>query len=78
MKELTDNGILPASHDLDKAGSDLSDELMEYAMHPFLMGKVAAVVNEKKSAHAIVDEMVSGAVSRMSLGTQMMGRQSKL
>jgi hypothetical protein len=29
---------------------------------PFLMGKVAAVVNEKKTAKEIVDEMVSGAV----------------
>jgi hypothetical protein len=30
---------------------------------PFLMGKAAAVVNEKKSAKAVVDELVTDAVA---------------
>jgi hypothetical protein len=32
------------------------------------MGKAAAVVNEKKSAKAIVDEMVNDAVSWLQTG----------
>lgn len=36
-------------------------QMMDNA-RPFLMGKVAAVVNERKSAREIVDEIVSGAV----------------
>jgi hypothetical protein len=42
-------------------GDDLDDETMDNA-RPFLMGKAAAVVNEKKSAKAIIDEMVGDAV----------------
>lgn len=35
---------------------------------PFLMGKAAAVVNERKSAKAIVDEMVNDAAAWMQKG----------
>ncbi len=46
---------------------------------PFLMGKAAAVVNEKKSAKAIVDEMVGDAVAWMAKGQGMVvGGRSKL
>lgn len=45
---------------------------------PFLMGKAAAVVNEKKSAKEIVDEMVSDAVEWLGKGQKMVARQSKL
>lgn len=78
IKELTDQGILPASHDLDMHEDKLSEEEVDSAMHPFLMGKVAAVVNEKKSAKAIVDELIAGAAQRMSLGHRMLGQASKL
>jgi NAD(P)H-dependent flavin oxidoreductase YrpB (nitropropane dioxygenase family) len=78
IKELTEKGILPVQHDLDTAGQELSEDLMDHALHPFLMGKVAAVVNERKSAKAIVDEMIDGAVQRMSLGSNMLGQKSKL
>ena len=38
---------------------------------PFLMGKASAVVNEKKSAKAIVDEMVGDAVKWVRKGGTM-------
>ena len=75
IKELTSKGILPVSNDLETAQN--TEELLDQA-HPFLMGKVSAVVNELKSAKAIVDEMVGGAVQRMSVGNSLMVSQSKL
>lgn len=46
---------------------------------PFLMGKAAAVVNERKSAKAIVDEMVDGAVQYLEAGKKLVvRRESKL
>ena len=41
---------------------------------PFLMGKAAAVVNERKSAKAIVDEMVSDAVQWLARGQKMVAK----
>ncbi len=38
---------------------------------PFLMGKAAAVVNEKKSAKAVVDELVSDAVACIHKGEKL-------
>lgn len=61
IKDLTSKGIIPAEHDLEKMGDDVDDETMDNA-RPFLMGKAAAVVNEKKSAKEIVDEFVTDAV----------------
>ena len=49
---------------------DISDEMMDQA-RPFLMGKAAAVVNEKKSAKAIVDEMVNDAVAWLAKGNSL-------
>ena len=49
---------------------DISDEMMDMA-RPFLMGKAAAVVNEKKPAKAIVDEMVNEAVAWLAEGNSM-------
>ena len=47
---------------------------------PFLMGKAAAVVNEKKSAKEIVDEMVGDAVHWLHRGDGLIvkGGRSKL
>ena len=41
---------------------------------PFLMGKAAAVVNEKKSAKAVVDELVTDAVSWIQKGNKMVAK----
>jgi len=45
---------------------------------PFLMGKAAAVVNEKKSAKEIVDEMVGDAVQWLAKCQSMVKKTSKL
>jgi len=77
IKDLTSKGIIPVEHDFEKLGDEIDDETMDNA-RPFLMGKAAAVVNEKKSAKDIVDEMVTEAVEWMARGQKMVAKQSKL
>lgn len=77
IKELTGKGVIPVENDLEKMGDDIDDETMDYA-RPFLMGKVAAVVNDKKPAKEIVDEMVSGAVEWLNKGNSCIVSKSKL
>ncbi len=72
IKELTSKGIIPVEHDFENA-EDIDDETMDNA-RPFLMGKAAAVVREKKSAKAIVDEMVTDAVKWMKKGNTMIAK----
>ena len=69
IKELTAKGTIPVEHDMDN-NEEIDDETMDMA-RPFLMGKAAAVVNERKSAKAIVDEMVSDAVQWLGKGGSM-------
>jgi hypothetical protein len=74
IKELTSKGILPVENDFEtKNMDDLADEA-----HPFLMGKVSAVVNELKPAKAIVDEIVDGAVKRLNAGNALLTTKSKI
>ncbi|TVY88714.1 putative nitronate monooxygenase [Lachnellula willkommii] len=73
IRDLTRKGIRPVQHDLDTKEGDEFEEALDSA-HPFLMGKVAAVVDEKKSAKAIVDEIVEGAAGRLLQGLQMTAR----
>jgi len=70
IRELTSKGILPVSHDLDTKPNTEA--------HPFLMGKVSAVVNELKPAKAIVDEMVEGAVQRLNAGNALLVSKSRI
>jgi NAD(P)H-dependent flavin oxidoreductase YrpB (nitropropane dioxygenase family) len=75
IKDLTSKGIVPVEHDLENLGDDVDDETLDNA-RPYLMGKAAAVVNEKKSAKAIVDEMVGEAVNWLGRGqTMIVGRR---
>lgn len=55
---------------------DLDEVLDQF--RPMLMGKCAAVVNEKKSAKEIVDEFVNDAVKVIQKGNSMIVSQSKL
>jgi hypothetical protein len=73
IKELTSKGIIPVEYDLEKLGDDVDDDTMDNA-RPFLMGKAAAVVNEKKSAKAVVDEMVNDAVAWLKKGHKMIAK----
>ncbi|RDW91036.1 hypothetical protein BP5796_02201 [Coleophoma crateriformis] len=77
IKELTGKGIIPVEHDFEKLGDDIDDETMDNA-RPFLMGKAAAVVNEKKSAKAVVDELVTDAVAWIHKGESLIQTKSKL
>lgn len=77
IKELTGKGIIPVEHDLEKMGDDLDDDTMDNA-RPFLMGKAAAVTNEKKPAKVIVDEMVNEAVQMLQLTNGFIVSKSKL
>ncbi|KAL2000775.1 hypothetical protein VTN02DRAFT_2640 [Thermoascus thermophilus] len=73
IKELTSKGIIPVEHDLENLSDDVDDETLDNA-RPFLMGKVAAVVNEKKPAKAIVDELVTDAVAWLKKGNNMIAK----
>ncbi len=79
IKDLTAKGTIPVEHDFETLGDDIDDDTMDNA-RPFLMGKAAAVVNERKSAKAIVDEMVGDAVMEMRNGNGMIvgGVRSRL
>lgn len=77
IKDLTEKGIIPIEHDIENMGDDIDDETMDNA-RPFLMGKAAAVVNEKKSAKVIIDEMVGDAVAWLAKGQAMVRKGSKL
>ncbi|KAF7550076.1 hypothetical protein G7046_g8137 [Stylonectria norvegica] len=85
MKELASKGTIPYEADLDKimsAGEGDSDNASEVdedddpleKYRPFLMGKCAAVVNEQKSAKAVVDEFVDDAVTWMQRGNKMIAK----
>lgn len=64
-------------HDLETMGDDIDDDTMDNA-RPFLMGKVAAVVNERKPAKAIIDEMVDDAVTWLNKGNGYIVSKAKL
>ena len=49
------------------------DDLMD-SFRPFLMGKCAAVVNDKKSAKEIVDEFVTDAVAELRHGSTLIAK----
>jgi len=73
IKELTGKGIIPVEHDFESLGDDIDDEIMDNA-RPWLMGKAAAVVNEKKSAKALVDELVTDAVTWIKKGGKLIAK----
>lgn len=77
IKALTEKGVVPVEHDFEQLGDELDDETMDNA-RPFLMGKAAAAVDERKSAKEIVDEMVNGAVEAMGRGSAWVVGRSKL
>ncbi|TWU76589.1 hypothetical protein ED733_008026 [Metarhizium rileyi] len=52
---------------------DEGDDPLEQ-FRPYLMGKCAAVVNEQKSARAVIDEFVNDAVAWIKKGSQMIAK----
>ena len=73
IKELTAKGVIPVEHDFENMGDDIDDETMDSA-RPHLMGKAAAAVHEKKSAKALVDELVNDAVSQIKKGEKLIAK----
>jgi len=76
IKELTGRGKIPVEHDMETMGDDIDDDTLDNA-RPFLMGKAAAVTNEKLPAKTIVDDMVSDAVKWMATGNGMVVSKPK-
>ncbi|KAJ5747623.1 uncharacterized protein N7511_009319 [Penicillium nucicola] len=73
IKQLTSKGVIPVEHDMENLPDDVDDDTLDNA-RPYLMGKVAAVVNEKKSAKAIVDELVTDAAALLQKGNKMVAK----
>jgi NAD(P)H-dependent flavin oxidoreductase YrpB (nitropropane dioxygenase family) len=76
IKDLTSRGKIPIEYDMERLGDDIDDDTLDNA-RPFLMGKVAAVVNEKKPAKQIIDEMVTEAVQWLQTGNSYIVSKSK-
>jgi NAD(P)H-dependent flavin oxidoreductase YrpB (nitropropane dioxygenase family) len=81
IRELTSKGIVPVEHDLEKymneGGDGKDDDDLDEKMdqfRPWLMGKCAAVVNEQKSAKAVVDEFVDDGAKCLAKGTKMVSK----
>lgn len=73
IKQLTNKGVIPVEHDMENLPDDVDDDALDNA-RPFLMGKVAAVVQEKKSAKAIVDEFVTDAAAVLKNGNKLVSK----
>jgi len=75
IKQLTSKGVIPVEHDIETLDEkdELDDETMDSA-RPFLMGKVAAVVDQKKPAKEIVEEMVAEAKAQLEKGGKMLAK----
>lgn len=71
VRDLTGNGVIPLEKDMED-GEDVD--------FPFLMGQVAAVIQDIKPAKVIVEEMVAEAVRVLEKGQQCIkrGRDSRL
>jgi len=69
IRELTESGITPFEKDLDDGvATDL----------PFLMGQVAAIINDIKPAKEIVDDMIKEAIEMLTIGSRYIGLDAKL
>ena len=73
IKDLTVKGVVPVEHDFENLPDDVDDDTLDNA-RPYLMGKVSAVVDEKKTAKAIVDELVTDAVGWIQKGTKLISK----
>ena len=74
IKKLTDQGIVPAIHDIEN--DDEEGTKQQGASKRFLMGKCAAVIEDIKPAKEIVDEMVGEAVQVLRSGNQLLVGQA--
>jgi hypothetical protein len=66
--------LLPVENDFETKNMD---DLIDQA-HPFLMGKVSAVINELKPGKVIVDEIITWAVKQLNAGNILQTAKNKL
>lgn len=69
VRKLTQEGVVPLEKDMDE-GKDVDI--------PFLMGQVAAVIQDVKPAKDIVEDMVKEAVEMLKIGNSFIRVTSKL
>ncbi|KAI0309981.1 2-nitropropane dioxygenase [Amylostereum chailletii] len=72
IKELTSKGIIPNQHEVDKHPEKSLQAVT------FLMGNVAAVIDEVLPAQTIVDNMVAQAVERLQGGSALVREKARL
>jgi len=77
IKELTGRGKIPVEHDMETLGDEIDDDTLDNA-RPFLMGKAAAVTNDKLPAKTIVDDMVNDAVTWLQTGNSFITSKQRL
>ncbi|KAF2403421.1 NPD-domain-containing protein [Trichodelitschia bisporula] len=77
IKDLTSRGKIPVEHDMETLGDDIDDDTLDNA-RPFLMGKAAAVTNERLPAKVIMDDMVNGAVDWLQKGNGLIVSKSRV
>ncbi|KDN44890.1 NPD-domain-containing protein [Tilletiaria anomala UBC 951] len=77
IKRLTSQGIIPAVHDLE---NDKDGSVEEQTRERYLMGKVAAVIEDIKPAKEIIDDFISEAehAIRASQSLLVAGPHAKL
>jgi len=72
IKELTSKGIIPANWDIEQHPEK------SLAARTFLIGKVAALINDVLPAQQIMDQMVSDAVKILQHGASLVSIKAKL
>lgn len=72
IKELTSKGVIPHIHELE------SHPEKSASTRPWLMGRVAALINDIKPAKAIVEDMVNEAVEQLNTGSSFVKAKAKL
>lgn len=81
LDALMSGNMKQAPKGLDLGGGTVDDVDLDEVMdqfRPFLMGKCAAVCNDKKTAKEIVDEFVNDATAALQKGSQLVKTSSKL
>ena len=72
IKELTSKGIIPVEHELEKH----PEKSLEG--RTFLIGRVAALIDQVKPAKAIIDEMVTDAAKILTENAARVNIKAKL
>ncbi|BFZ56510.1 hypothetical protein PYCC9005_003557 [Savitreella phatthalungensis] len=79
IQKLVQQGIIPAVHDMDRREKEgTADDDLEMSARPYLMGQVAASINDVQPAKQIIDEMVAEAVQQLKRGASLVGDSARI